>query len=60
MHRKEVRNLVRDVQVASIIFPVVNRHHLAQLAVENYLTELEVPRAGNVARMVADYRIPVL
>jgi hypothetical protein len=51
--------MIRDVEVASAILPIVTKHHLAQPAVEHLLMDLDVPRAGNVARLVAGYGVPV-
>jgi hypothetical protein len=59
MHRTQVRQMIRDMGIASAIFPVVNRHHLTRMAVEGLLSDLHVAKPGNVARMAACYGAPV-
>jgi hypothetical protein len=53
MHRSDINKIIRDVKVASVISPVVHKHHLTQMDTEHALLELGVPRAANVARMTA-------
>jgi hypothetical protein len=51
MHHIEFRQIVRDAEIANAIFPVVRRHHLTEVDIENALLELRVPRAANIARI---------
>jgi hypothetical protein len=51
MHNIEFREIMRDAEIANTIFPVVRRHRLTQVATEEALRELAVPRAANIARI---------
>jgi hypothetical protein len=49
MHRTELRQILRDAEVAYAISPIVRRHHLTQEDTEKSLLALHLPRAANVA-----------
>ena len=51
MHRIELRQIIRDAEVANAIFPVLRRHRLTEGETEKALLELHIPRAANVARI---------
>jgi hypothetical protein len=51
MHNIEFRQIMRDAEIANVIFPVVLRHRLTRAATEKALRELAVPRAANIARI---------
>jgi hypothetical protein len=49
MHRIELRQILRDAEIAYAISPAVRRHHLSAEETEKFLVELRIPRAANVA-----------
>ena len=49
MHRIELRQILRDAEIAYAISPVVRRHCLTEEETEKFLVELRIPRATNVA-----------
>jgi hypothetical protein len=49
MHRIELRQILRDAEIAYAISPVVHRHRLSAEETEKFLVELRIPRATNVA-----------
>ena len=49
MHLKQLNEILRDADVANAIFPVVRGHRMSEAQTERALTELDVPRAANVA-----------
>ena len=49
MHLKQLHEILRDAEVANAIFPVVRGHRMSEAQTERALTELDVPRAANVA-----------
>ena len=49
MHRIELRQILRDAEIAYVISPVVRRHRLTEEETERFLVELRIPRAANVA-----------
>jgi hypothetical protein len=51
MHRTELRQILRDAEVAYAISPIVRRRHLTQEDTEKSLLALHLPRAANVARI---------
>ena len=52
MHLIELREIVRDAQVANTISAVVRRHCLTEDEAAKALLELHIPRAANVARII--------
>jgi hypothetical protein len=51
MHRTQFKEILRDVEVAVCICPVVQKHHLSEEETKKALVELRVPRAANIARI---------
>jgi hypothetical protein len=51
MHNIELRQIVRDAEIAYAILPVVRRHHLTKANTEKALLKLDVRRAPNIARI---------
>lgn len=51
MHRYHVREVLRDVEVARAISPVVRKHVLTVDQTTEYLRELAIPRAKHVAEL---------
>jgi hypothetical protein len=51
MHRIELDQILRDVEVVNAISPIVRRHRLTEGDTEKVLLELHVPRAASVARI---------
>ena len=49
MHLKQLNEILRDADVANAISPVVRGHRMSEAQTERALTELDVPRAANVA-----------
>ena len=49
VHLKQLNEILRDADVANAIFPVVRGHRMSEAQTERALTELDVPRAANVA-----------
>ena len=49
MHLKQLNEILRDADVANAISPVVRGHRMSEAQTERALTELDVPRAPNVA-----------
>ena len=49
MHRIELRQILRDAEIACVISPVVRRHRLTEEGTKKFLLELHIPRAANVA-----------
>ena len=49
MHLIELRQIVRDAEIANAISPVVRRHRLTEEETKKFLLELRIPRAANVA-----------
>ena len=49
MHLKQLNEILRDADVANAISPVVRGHRMSEVQTEGALTELDVPRAANVA-----------
>jgi hypothetical protein len=52
MHRNQLREIVRDVDVVCAIAPIVQKYNLTVEATTQLLEQLSVPRAGYVARVV--------
>jgi hypothetical protein len=52
MHRIELRQIIRDAEVANAISAIVRRHHLTEEGAEKALLQLHIPRAANVARII--------
>jgi hypothetical protein len=53
MHFTEFREIMRDAEIARVILPVVHGHHLSETDTEKALVKLNVPRAANIARIIA-------
>jgi hypothetical protein len=51
MHRIELDQILRDVEVISAISPIVRRHRLSEGDTEKVLVKLHIPRAASVARI---------
>jgi hypothetical protein len=51
MHRTQLRQILRDAEVAYAISPILRRHQLTQEDAEKALLALHLPRAANVARI---------
>jgi hypothetical protein len=51
VHRIELRQIIRDAEIAYAISPVVRRHRLTEEETEKFLLELRIPRAANVAQI---------
>jgi hypothetical protein len=51
MRRKQLRQIIRDVDVACAIRPIMRRHLLTLEATVDMLTKCGVERAGSVARL---------
>jgi len=51
MHVTQLRQILRDAEVANAISVVVRRHRMTEERTERALAELHVPRAANVARI---------
>ena len=51
VHLSELRQLVRDAEIAYAISPVVRKHRLTAEEIEKFLLELRIPRAANVAQI---------
>jgi hypothetical protein len=51
VHRIEFRQIIRDAEIAYAISPVVRRHRLTEEETKNFLLELRIPRAANVAQI---------
>jgi len=51
MHRIQLRQILRDAEVAYAISPILRRQHLTQEDAEKALLALHLPRAANVARI---------
>lgn len=49
MHLKQLNEILRDADVANAISSVVRGHRMSEAQTERALTELDVPRAANVA-----------
>ena len=49
MHLKQLNEILRDADVANAIFPIVRGHRMSEAQTERALTELDVPRAANIA-----------
>jgi len=49
MHRIELRQILRDAEIAYVISPVVRKHRLTAEETKKFLLELHIPRAANVA-----------
>lgn len=49
MHRIELRQILRDAEIAYVISPVVRRRRLTEEETKKFLLELHIPRAANVA-----------
>ena len=49
MHLKQLHEILRDADVANAISLVVRGHRMSEGQTERALTELDVPRAANVA-----------
>ena len=49
MHLTQLNEILRDADVANAIFPVVRGHRMSEAQTERALTELDVPRAANIA-----------
>ena len=49
MHLKQLHEILRDADVAHAISLVVRGHRMSEEQTERALTELDVPRAANVA-----------
>ena len=54
MHVIQLRQIVRDAEIANAISPILGRHYLTEGETEKLLLELGTPRAANVAR-IADH-----
>ena len=51
MHRIELRQIIRDAEIAYAISPVVHRHRLNAEETEKFLLELRIPRAANITQI---------
>ena len=51
MHRIELRQIIRDAEIANAISPIVRRYRLTEGETEKFLLELGTPRAANVSRI---------
>jgi hypothetical protein len=51
MHRTELRQILRDAEVAYAISPIVRRHHLTREDTKKALLALHLPRAAKVAQI---------
>lgn len=49
MHRIELRQILRDAEIAYVISSVVRRRRLTEEETKKFLLELHIPRAANVA-----------
>ena len=51
MHLVELRQIIRDAEIAHAISPILRKHGLTERETEKFLLELHIPRAANVARI---------
>lgn len=51
MHLVELRQIIRDAEIAHAISPILRKHRLTEGETEKFLLELHIPRAANVARI---------
>ena len=52
MRQNHLREVLRDVDVACAITPIVRKNHLTAAATAELLTQLHVPRPTSVANLV--------
>jgi hypothetical protein len=52
MHRHQLREIIRDVDIVCAITPIVQKHHLTVDATTELLAQLSVPRARHLAALV--------
>jgi hypothetical protein len=52
MRQTQMREILRDVDIAGAITPIVHKHHLTLADTTELLTRLAVPRARSVAELV--------
>ena len=52
MHQTQVREIIRDVDIAHAIAPIARRRQLSVAALTDLLTQASIPRARRVAEMV--------
>jgi hypothetical protein len=53
VHRQHLQQILRDVDIASAIQPIVTRRELSYDSVFGALVALDVPRASHIAALVA-------
>jgi len=51
MHQIQFEEIMRDSEIARVIFPVVHGHRLSEAEIEKFLLKLKIPRAANIARI---------
>ncbi len=51
MHRRQLREIIHDVNIVSAITPIVQKHHLTVDATTELLTQLSVSRATHLAEL---------
>ena len=51
MHLRQLREILRDAEIANAIFPIICAHRLTEEETRNALLALHLPRAGDVAAM---------
>jgi hypothetical protein len=52
MHRTELKEIIRDVDIACAVRPIVQKHHLSVENTTELLTKALIPRARGVAELV--------
>ena len=56
MRQHQLREIIRDVDIARAITPSVRKHHLTVAATAELLTKLALPRANSLAALVGQGR----
>ena len=49
MHLRQLREILRDAEIANCIFPIIRTHRLTEAETVDALLTLRVPRAAGVA-----------
>jgi hypothetical protein len=52
MHRRQLREIIHDVDILCAITPIVQKHQLTVDATTELLTQLSIPRARHLAALV--------
>jgi hypothetical protein len=51
MQPLQVKQILRDSEIAVCISPIVQKHHLSEEETKNALVGLHIPRAASIAQM---------